>query len=288
MDATKFLETIMELDLNAVGQGITLKPFSYDWKDTALYALGIGAGTESLDYTWEGRPDFRVVPSFAVIPTQPIIMKALKDVNADFRRLVHGAQTIRMHGPLAAEGTFHSSGQISEIQDKGKGAVVIIDTETRDDAGRMLFETSWSIFCRGQGDFGGARGENVPIPEEADGSPVFESTYPTTGSQALLYRLSGDLNPLHVDPELATKVGFNAPILHGLCTYGVSTRAILEGVCGNDPGRLKSFTARFSQVVYPGDSLTVQILPSVEEHIYRLQVATEDRTVLSHGVVEVE
>jgi acyl dehydratase len=275
----------MQLNLEALGQPISLKPFSYDWKATALYALGIGAGTDSLDYTWEGRSQFKVIPSFAVIPTQPIIMKALAKVNADFRRLVHGAQTITMHAPIPAEGVFHSVGQISEIQDKGKGAVVIIDTETKDDDGQLLFETSWSIFCRGQGDFDGNRGESLPIPEAEDVSPIFEKTYETVPSQALLYRLSGDLNPLHVDPELATKVGFRAPILHGLCTYGVATRAILEALCENDAGRLKGFTARFSQVVYPGDALSVRIVPSVEKNIYRLDVSVGDQTVLSHGVV---
>ena len=277
----------MQLNLAALGQPISLKPFNYDWKATALYALGLGAGTDSLDYTWEGRPDFKVMPSFAVIPTQPIIMKALAQVNADFRRLVHGAQTITMHAPIPSEGVLHSVGQISEIQDKGKGAVVIIKTETKDNDGRLLFETNWSIFCRGQGDFGGERGESIAIPDAADLEPVLEKTYETTASQALLYRLSGDLNPLHVDPDLATKVGFKAPILHGLCTYGVATRAILELLSDKDVGQLKSFTARFSQVVYPGESLRVRIVPAVEENIYRLDVTVGEQTVLSHGVVVV-
>ena len=120
---------------------------------------------------------------------------------------------------------------MTEIQDKGKGAVVIINTETTDAEGALLFETSWSIFCRGQGDFGGARGENTPIPDVVDGSTaLFEKSYGTTTDQALLYRLSGDLNPLHVDPDLASKAGFDAPILHGLCTYGVAMRAVLDGL----------------------------------------------------------
>ncbi len=278
----------MELNLDFVGQEITPRPYEYDWKTCALYALGIGADTNDLDYTWEAVPSFKVVPSFAVIPTQPIVMKALAKVNADFRRLVHGAQTITMHNPIPAEGTLQSTGRITEIQDKGKGAVVIIETQTTDGDGKALFDTSWSIFCRGQGDFGGERGESVTIPEIKEGAPaVLEKTYETVGSQALLYRLSGDLNPLHVDPELATKAGFPAPILHGLCSYGYAARAAIESVCGGDPARLKSFTARFSQVVYPGDALSVTIVPSTVANTYRLQIDVGDRTVLSHGVIEV-
>ena len=277
----------MQLNLEALGQSISLKPFTYNWKDAALYAIGVGADTASLEYTWEGREDFKVIPSFAVIPTQPITMKALQQVNANMRTLVHGAQTIKMHRNLPAKGILHSVGHISEIQDKGKGAVVIIDTETRNDAGELLFETSWSIFCRGQGDFGGDRGQSVSIPDVVDGPPVFEKTYETGTDQALIYRLSGDLNPLHVDPDLATKVGFEAPILHGLCSYGVATRALLESVCGNEPARLNSFTARFSQVVYPGDALRVRVLPSTEPNVYRLDVSVGDRMVLSHGVAQI-
>jgi acyl dehydratase len=277
----------MQLNLEALGQSISLKPFTYNWKDVALYAIGVGANTTHLEYTWEGREDFKVLPSFAVIPTQPITIKALQKVNADMRTLVHGAQTIKMHRNLSAEGVLHSVGQISEIQDKGKGAVVIIDTETRNDAGDLLFETSWSIFCRGQGDFGGERGQGASIPDVVDGPAVFEKTYETGTDQALIYRLSGDLNPLHVDPDLAKKVGFEAPILHGLCTYGVATRALLESVCDNDPGRLTSFTARFSQVVYPGDALSVRVLPSTQPNVYRLDVSVGDRMVLSHGVAQI-
>ena len=132
-----------------------------------------------------------------------------------------------------------------------------------------------------------SRPERARVRAQTPEGETFEADYDTSEAQALLYRLSGDLNPLHVDPELATKVGFKAPILHGLCTYGVATRAILEGLCNHDVSRLKSFTARFSQVVYPGDTLSVQILPSVEDGVYRLQVASGEQVVLSHGVVHI-
>ncbi|MEE2756296.1 MAG: MaoC/PaaZ C-terminal domain-containing protein [Myxococcota bacterium] len=276
----------MTLNLETIGQPIELKPFSYSWKETALYALGVGYGRDSLDYVWEGSEHFKVLPSFAVIPTQPIVMKALAAVNANMKTLVHGAQTIKLHAPIPKEGTFHSMGRVTEVQDKGKGAVVIIETETRSAAGEHLFDTSWSIFCRGQGGFGGERGQSIPLPDQMDGPPVFERCYSTTPSQALLYRLSGDLNPLHVDPNLAQKVGFKEPILHGLCTYGVAVRAILDSLCAGDKKAIKSFTARFSQVVFPGDELDVRIYDSVDDNVYRLEVLVGETAVLSHGVVE--
>ena len=160
----------MELNLDVVGKVYEGAPFKYNWKTCATYALGIGAGPDDLDYTWEGVNDFKVVPSFAVCPTFPIIIEALQEIRADFRKLVHGAQTLKFHGAIPKKGIMKSTGRITEVQDKGKGAVVIIETNTTDDQGNPLFDTSWSIFCRGQGDFGGARGESLPIPEAVEGA----------------------------------------------------------------------------------------------------------------------
>ncbi len=276
----------MELNLDVVGKVIEPPPFEYDWRTCALYALGIGAGPEALDYTWEGSKAFKVAPSFAVIPTQPIVMQALAEVNADFRKVVHGAQIIELHRPIPQKGTLVSTGQITEVQDKGKGAVVLISTTTSDADG-PLFDTTWSIFCRGQGGFGGERGAKVPIPEAAPGAaPAFETTLSTTANQALIYRLSGDLNPLHADPALATKVGFEGPILHGLCTYGCAMRAVLGELCDWDAAKVKRFEARFSGVVYPGDTLRIRAVPAATPGVYLLEAAVGERSVLSHGVVE--
>jgi len=276
----------MELDLSVVGQAFEPPAFEYDWQTCATYALGVGES--ALEYTWEGVDALKVVPSFAVVPTMPIVHTALHKIGADYRTLVHGAQTITLHGAIPPKGQLRSVGRVSEVQDKGKGAVVIIETETFDGSGNCLFETSWSIFCRGQGGFGGERGQSTPLPDPlADSELVIDDALPTLESQALLYRLSGDLNPLHVDPALATKVGFKAPILHGLCTYGFATCAVVRSLCDGDPSRLKSFTARFSREVYPGDTLNVQALPSSKEGGYRLEVTVGDRTVLSNGYVEI-
>lgn len=277
----------MELNLDVVGQTLEAPVFEYDWKACATYALGIGAGPEALAYTWERHPDFRVYPSFAVVPTQPIVMDALTRVNADYQRLVHGAQRITLHRAIPTKGVLRSTGRITEVQDKGKGAVVLIATETTDGAGEPVFDTEWTIFCRGQGGFGGPRGANPELPEAAAGAePTFSVEMATTPVQALLYRLNGDLNPLHVDPALATKVGFERPILHGLCTYGFAVRAVVEQLCGGDSTRLRAFSARFSAAVYPGDTLTVRAVPATTAGTWLLEVNVGERTVLSHGVVE--
>ena len=278
----------VELDLSIIDRTYEPPPFEYDWKQCATYALGVGAGHQDLKYLWEGSPDFFVLPSFAVLPTMPIVMRALRDIRADFRTLVHGAQTIRTHGLIPREGILRSTGRVSEVQDKGKGAVVIIETETSDDSGRPIVDTKWMIFCRGQGGFGGPRGESSEILKAIDSEkPLFQTTMKTSFEQALLYRLSGDLNPLHVDPALAEKVGFRAPILHGLCTYGFATRAIVEELCGGEPNRFRSFSARFSQEVYPGDSLEIKAFKTLEKNRFRLSATVGERTVLSNGLVEV-
>lgn len=278
----------MELDLGVVGRTLEAPTFRYDWKQCALYALGVGAGPDELDYLWEQAPAFKVVPSFAVVPTQPIVHDALHRIRADYRTLVHGEQSIRLHAPIPREGTLHSTGRVSAVYDKGKGAVVVIDTETTDGDGRRLFDTTWSIFCRGQGGFGGDRGPSASPPEPKPGAePVIDREMATRPEQALLYRLNGDLNPLHVDPALATKVGFQGPILHGLCTFGFATRAVLRDLCAGDPARLRRIAARFSREVYPGDTLRVRAVPTTTEGTYAIEVAVGDRTVLSHGVVEV-
>lgn len=280
------------MNLDAVDKLYTPPPYTYDWSQCATYALGVGAGSDDLAYTWEGAPTFKVIPSFAVCPTLPIVSEALRDVGADLRTLVHGAQRITVHAAIASEGALHSRGRISAIYDKGKGAVVIVDTETTTAQGTPLFDTRWSIFCRGQGDFGGPRGERHVLPEAiADAAPLLDVTRQTRDDQALLYRLNGDLNPLHVDPATAERAGFRAPILHGLCTYGIATHTIVSQLCGDVPERLRSIQARFSSEVYPGDALRVTVLPTAQTRadlaVHRFTVAVGERVVLTDGVVEI-
>lgn len=273
----------MELDLDPIGKPRPASTFEYDWRACATYALGVGAS--DLRWLWEDHPAFAALPSFAVIPTTALVFDALRAVRADFTRLVHGAQRLRLHRPLPTAGRLRTEGVVSAVHDKGKGAVVLVDTVSRDADG-PVFEARWSIFCRGQGGFGGERGVSR-TPPDAVGEPVLDVALPTRPEQALIYRLSGDLNPLHVDPALAAKAGFDRPILHGLCTYGFAARALVEGCCGGDPARLRALEARFSGVVFPGETLRVVATRSAAPGALRFEVRVGERVVLDHGVAEV-
>ena len=275
------------LNLDLVGRTLEAPEFTYDWKTCATYALGIGAGPEELSYLWEGTPGVHVYPGFAVVPVQGIVMDALARIGADFRTLVHGEQTLRLHRPFDRAGVLRSTGRVSAVHDKGKAAVVVIDTTTHDANGQLVAETTWSIFCRGQGGFGGEPGPSpVAVQPLPDAPPAFTAQFATQSTQALLYRLSGDLNPLHVDPALATRVGFEAPILHGLCSYGFAARALVLHLGGGDPARLRSFSARFSGVVYPGTIVDLVARPTDVAGRFAVEARVGDRLVLSHGVAE--
>jgi acyl dehydratase len=257
----------MPLDPQAVGQRSAAHEFSYDWRTLAIYALGVGARRDELTYLYEGvEGGIRALPSFAVVPVQPAVFEVLDKTGGDFAMVVHGAQSIRLHGRLPPSGRIRSTARISGIYDLKRFAQVVVETTSElvgDDGaptGGPVFETSWSIIYRGAGGFGGPRppeNDAPSVPKDREPDFVFEQ--PTSPEQALLYRLSGDTNPLHADPALAEKVGFpQGPILHGLCTYGIAGRAVLHGACGGDPSRLRALHAQFRKPVWPGDTLVVR------------------------------
>jgi acyl dehydratase len=175
--------------------------------------------------------------------------------------LLHGEQGVTVHGPIPPEGRVDTITKIVGIYDKGKAAVVRLESEsTYVDGGKPAFTTRFAAFIRGEGGFGEDRGpEIVDPPKMPDRKTDHEVTYATRPDQALLYRLSGDRNPLHSDPSIAKFAGFDRPILHGLCTYGVTGRALLHELCGSDVAKFGSMDARFSKPVYPGDTLTVRM-----------------------------
>ena len=277
----------MKLNLEAANDSVSAKPFTVTWQAAVSYALAIGATADELDLLWESHPNFRVFPTFAVIPTFPITLKVLGKMNADLSRVVHGAQRIEMDRPIPVGEPLHSTGRVIEVLDKGKGAVINISTETASADGTRIFTTDWSIFCRGQGDFGGERGTSPSLPEPIEADDPWQGTIDTTREQAIFYRLSGDLNPLHIDPELAVKVGFKSPILHGLCTYGQAARLLMSNLYDGQWDRLHTFSTRFSREVYPGDSIQVSARPTANVGCHRIEAVVDDRTVLSHGVLEV-
>jgi acyl dehydratase len=246
----------MAIDPSAVGQSGGPVERSWTSKDCLLYALGVGAGLDELAFTTEKAQ--QVLPTMAVVLGARGAVPMQKIGTFNPAMLVHGEQAIELLRPLPADGTLSSTGRIAAIYDKGSGAVVVSETEARDaQSGEVLFRTRSAAFIRGEGGFGGDRGPSGPVHEPPRRKPDHEVTYKTLPEQALLYRLSGDRNPLHSDPEFARRAGFPRPILHGLCTYGFTGRALLHTLCGGEPARFRSMAGRFSKPVFPGEALTV-------------------------------
>jgi acyl dehydratase len=265
---------------------------SYTARDTILYALGVAAATsnpaEDLSFVYEKK--LRALPTMAMVLAPGPLWVADPATGIDLRKLLHGEQSLILHKPLPAEGTVVSRSRVEEIYDKGadKGAVMIILRELFDQASKDLLATARSsVFLRGNGGFGGsAEGQPRPhpIPERAADATL---DLPTRPEQALIYRLSGDINPLHVDPKFAAGGGFDKPILHGLCSYGVAGRAVLKLLCGNDPARLKALNVRFASPVFPGETLRTEVWKEGPGRAaFRVHVVERDLLVLNNGYVE--
>ncbi len=256
----------MPINLEAVGT--TSAPVERSWSSTdcLLYALGVGAGSLDavdfeLEYTTENSTDRpqRVLPTFAAVVGGGGPPRATLG-SFDLAMLVHGEQSIELFAPIPPEAAVRTTSTVTGIFDKGSGALVVSESTSVDaKTGEPRFSTTTSLFVRGEGGFGGDRGPSSgagPMPAREPDEVV---TYSTRADQALLYRLSGDRNPLHSDPVFAKRAGFDRPILHGLCTYGFTGRALLHTVCGSDPTRFRSMAGRFSRPTYPGDTLTISI-----------------------------
>lgn len=275
------------MPINPDAVGTKGEPATTTWtsKDCLLYAVGVGAGTDELAFTTEntsGVPQ-RVLPTQAVVLAGGI-MSAMRNIGSfNPAMLVHGEQGIELHREIPVEGSAVSVAEITGIFDKGKGAVVelAIDT-TLESTGEPLFRNRFAAFLRGEGDFGGERGPSGPRNVAPERAPDHRVTYQTRVDQALLYRLSGDRNPLHSDPAFAEMAGFDRPILHGLCTYGFTGRALLHALCDGDPARFAGMEGRFSSPVMPGESLTISMWDDGDGAIF--QTAGEDgRIVLDSG-----
>lgn len=277
----------MAIKMDLVGRISDPISFSYTWKDTVLYALGVGCKVEDLDFLYEGRGP-KVLPTFAVVPSFTSLIDVVGRLQVNLMAVLHGEQAIRLHRPIPPNATLKTRSTIKGIYDKTKGAVVAVECNTVDEKGEPVFDNMFSIFVRGEGGFGGDRGPEADKAEPPEGkAPDFELTETVPAEQALLYRLGGgDLNPLHADPSFAKMAGFDKPILHGLCTYGYAGRAVLRGACGGDVSKLRGFGARFSGAVIPGDTITTRGW-KVSDKRFVVTVSNQaGKAVLTQGSVE--
>ncbi len=241
--------------------GIQIDPVTQTWssKDTELYACGVGCKPETdLEYLYEGKGP-KVLPTYGVIPGFPALIGIMTKVEINPMMILHGEQTVTQRRPIPPNATAETTGGIVECWDKTKAAVIVVEVTTSDDDGPIVTNKS-TIFVRNAGDFGGepgpsTKGRNAPPDREPD--LVWEDA--ARPEQAAIYRLSGDLNPLHIDPDFAKMVGFERPFIHGLCTYGFVGRGVVAKLCGGDPDQFKSLEARFADQVYPGDSIIVKM-----------------------------
>lgn len=255
-------------------------------KDTILYALGIGA--DELGFTYE--PALRALPTMAVVLAYPGFFWREPEFGADWQRILHGEQSVTVHRPLPSEGEFVGRTRFEGVEDKGpdKGAVVLAARTIEGSDGTLYATDRRTTFLRGDGGCGNA-GAAIPRPSPvpADREPDDVIALSTLAGQAMLYRLLGDLNPLHADPAAARAAGFDRPILHGLCTYGVVGRAVLRALAGNDPARLKRLDARFSAPVYPGETIETRVWRNGDGRgAFEARVIERDLRVLSHGYAE--
>ncbi len=247
--------------------GAELDPVEFSWtsSDIQLYHLGLGAGGNPMDkrelrYLADGTP--QVLPTFGNV-AQSFHMTAPPEVrfpgiDIELSKVLHASEAVTVPGPIPPSGTGTAVTRFTEIWDKGKAAVIWSETNVTDPGGKVLWTQKRSIFARGEGGFGGDRGPSAASsPALSDRAPDLELSVPTAPAQALLYRMCGDRNPLHSDPDFAAAAGFPRPILHGLCTYGMTCKALVDNLLDGDVSGLKSYGARMAGVVFPGETLRV-------------------------------
>jgi len=259
--------------------------------DVILYQLGIGAGKDPIDpselaYVYE--PVLKVLPAFASIPMFPSLAASLSIDGMDVNPLMilHGEHAIEVPGPIPSAGTVTNRTRAIGVHDKGKGALVRLVVESVDESGSTLFTNTVGLFVRGEGGFGGDSGPDpsVAVPDREPDVVIESSTFP---QQALLYRLSGDRNPLHADPAVAAFAGFDRPILHGLCSYGIVCKAVVDAALGGDVTAVRAYEARFSGVVFPGETIVTRAWDEGDRWLAEAHVAGRGTPVVTRAMISV-
>jgi acyl dehydratase len=263
----------------AIGADLGSVEFSWTSTDVLLYHLALGAGAVPSDLPYVLEDRLRVLPTFGVVAPgfrtfEPPAV-TFPGIQVDLAKVLHGTQSITVHAPLPTDGKAVARSRIANVWDKGKAAVIVQESSVVDDSGRPLWTTSSSIFARGEGGFGGDRGPSARSAAPT-GEPDAVVDVPILPQQALLYRLCGDRNPLHADPEFAALAGFDRPILHGLCTYGMVCKALVDTVAGGDVDQVTGFATRFAGVVYPGETLRVRAWRTDTGYTATATAATRD------------
>jgi 3-hydroxyacyl-CoA dehydrogenase/3a,7a,12a-trihydroxy-5b-cholest-24-enoyl-CoA hydratase len=289
---------LIDLD-QAMGYEFPSATSSYNERDTALYALGVGAAQNPLDekelqYVYEmNGAGFNVLPTFGVVPALGFIFDLYKQgkqapgMNYGFERVLHGEQYTELRRPLPPSGKLTHKAKIKDIFDKGKNALVVTEIRSYDESGEELVYNELTTFVRGAGGWGGDRGPQGEVNTPPDRAPDAVVTEKISDNQALLYRLSGDINPLHADPAFAKNFGFEKPILHGLCTFGYAARHVIRSFSNNDPRFFKSIKARFSESVFPGETLVTEMWKESPTHIvFRCKVKERDKVVLAAAAID--
>jgi acyl dehydratase len=282
------------MNLNALrDHSFPLQHLTYTDKDTILYALSVGVGADPLDpnqLRLAYEKGLAALPTMAAVLAHPGMWVAEPQFEVNYLKLLHGEQNLTIHSPLPPAGTLDASYRVVAVVDKGadKGALAYFQKELKDaTTGQLLCTVSSTLFLRADGGAGSFGTPPPPLPAGEAGKVDFTDEYTTSIGAALLYRLNGDRNPIHVDPAAAAKAGFDRPILHGLCTYGVVGYLLMRTVCGNDPTRLRSLGVRFSSPVYPGEKIRIEGSRTADGVYFKATVPERNQLVLSNGYARI-
>jgi len=288
----------MPIDVNAaLTAAPTVREAGWTERDVILYHLGLGAGVDSLnpaELEWVYEKNLKVLPTFAMVAGQGVSAGAvtaaglnLPGIDIDLRKILHGGQSLTVHAPIPVSGAATISSRVADVWDKGKAAVIVLEQSAQDSGGKPLWTTAMQIWARGEGGFGGDAGPDASnaVPER---SPDKVLVSPTSTQQALMYRLSADMNPLHADPAFAKMAGFDRPILHGLASYGIVCKAVVDGVLDGDPTRVRTFSVRFAGSLYPGETIETAVWHDGDTLTVLATCPERDgQPVLTHATMEI-